>query len=1384
MLKSLELFGFKSFADRTRLDFARGITCVVGPNGSGKSNVVDAIKWILGDQSPKSLRGKEMTDVIFNGATGRKPSGFAEATLTFDNSNGFLPVESREVQIGRRLWRNGDSEYLINRNPARLKDIRDLFMGTGAGSSAYSIIEQGRVAQILQANASARRAVFEEAAGVSRYKARKADAERKLERVAQNLLRLTDIVDEVEAQLNSVRSQAAKAARYRELSDELRRWWVGLTADDARHRSDQKADLQQQGVAHQQAIEQLNEQRLEMEQRLSAVEVEITDADDRIRTCERSAASFRAAIATKQATVTHQTNRWEELDADLVRLQQQRRMMARRTIAIDQELDSATAEANQFREEFDQRCSTLAAADEEIAQTKRRIGERKSQVEAARAHILQLTRNASVAGQQSETYRSQRIAAQEAVTDTQQELADLEEDLATQQADVQRKELACQESRAHVAELEQQLAALTQRQEELAAERHTCVQQLSEMREQRSASAARIGVLEDLESRQEGLGIGVKEILSRAHTSRHPPWNSILGSVADLLDTELENAALLEVALGPQSQLVVIRDLNLMMDYLAGGHVVISGRVGFLELHDETRRSTANQNKPSVVMVDPEDFHPGNTTPSADRSETDSGSDDTDESDDDEVWVDTLIELPEDFPDPPSVASAANLPADAPQTIGDILGKTTTPYDLRGREGVVTRADDLVQPASNAPGLARQLLADTWIVDSFETAKLLAAETGDRFRFVTLQGERLEQDGTVYVGTVRAEAALVSRRSELRRLKLELQRLDDRIATSTESLDKLESRLDSADSDRGECRREYQAARDRDAEYKAAYSDSQQQLTRLREDRQRLQAELARKKNECLQLDEAIEASERDRHQHEEQLRSSEAEIVKHEQRVLELTAELEHQQADRDKFRLDLAKQEERVTALDERKEQLLSEKQLRMQQREEVERRFLDAVGQRRKIVLQILNTRAKMDEDFLHQEDVLRESRELQRRKNVMRTNRSELLGRDTQIRNERRQRSEELHRCEMQIRDIDHQISSIAERLDEEYQMTVDEAVQSGASAVALLLQERDEQIGGRGSTATRNDDEPQATSPEDEDSTEIDAPEDLSDDTVDVAEDEEADLADNIDAVEDEQGDAEEESTAETAQSSLPVPDAEAYHLYRDEIEQRVARLRKKLKMMGHVNPESLNDLDELERRHGHLAAQLSDLVEAKTTLEDIVRRINHESRRMFQEAFESIRENFRELFRQLFGGGEADVVLEDPDDLLDCGIEILARPPGKELRSITLLSGGEKTLTAVALLLAIFRSRPSPFCILDEVDAALDEANVERFANVVKEFEDTTQFIMITHNKRSMTVATVMYGVTMEQSGVSKKMSVQFEDVSEDGEIRASAKSTDEEAAA
>ena len=373
MLKSLELFGFKSFADRTMFEFADGVTCVVGPNGSGKSNVVDALKWILGDQSPKSLRGKEMSDVIFNGSAGRKASNFAEATLTFDNSSGLLPTDSAEVQIGRRLYASGDSEYLLNRNAVRLKDIREMFMGTGAGTAAYSIIEQGRVDQILQANPTTRRLVFEEAAGISRFKARKAEAQRRLERVDQNLLRLRDIVDQLEARLNATRSQASRAAKYREYASEYEHLWTGLAADDYRDAVARSSSLEARLQERRSEINAVDLGLARCEKDLADFDAQAAKFDEQLRGFERERSLGREAIAGHETAVRHHADQQRELEAETQRLRVQRNRLRSQYQEAGRELDESTAKLSTIEREFNEQQAALSERNRRLSELANRL---------------------------------------------------------------------------------------------------------------------------------------------------------------------------------------------------------------------------------------------------------------------------------------------------------------------------------------------------------------------------------------------------------------------------------------------------------------------------------------------------------------------------------------------------------------------------------------------------------------------------------------------------------------------------------------------------------------------------------------------------------------------------------------------------------------------------------------------------------------------------------------------------------------------------------------------------------------------------------------------------------------------------------------------------
>ncbi|HEV7999259.1 MAG TPA: AAA family ATPase, partial [Planctomycetaceae bacterium] len=685
MLKSLEIFGFKSFADRIRFDFAPGTTGVVGPNGSGKSNVVDSIKWILGDQSAKSLRGKEMTDVIFNGASGRKPSAFAEATLTFDNSTGFLPVETAEVQIGRRISRNGEGEYLINRAPARLKDIRDLFLGTGAGSATYCIIEQGRVEQILQANASARRLVFEEAAGISRYKNRKIDAERKLERVDQNVARLTDIVDEVEAQLNAIRSQAVKAAKYRQVSEQLRELWLGLAADQYREQSAQLAEVEAQLATQNTSGAEWDSRIAEIQSALARVETEIARIDERLREAEGRRADLREESARHEATVRHQSSRIRELEADLVRLRRQRTSIESRGRDAEEGLENSRQQAARMDEELAARGAVLAERAREAADLAADVAARRKALEAERQSLLDKHRELNDAAHRQSVLNTQADELRVALAANRQQRAALERRIEQCSEEAARHGEQVAEAAAAVSQEREALDRLERERLALAGVQEQFHKTQADRREQRSAWRARKSVLEDLESRQDGLGLGVREILSRAASAKAEPWNQVVGSVADLFEVDLEWAPLIEIALGRRSVAVVVEDLGPFLDYLSRASVPLAGRVGFIP-------KTRTQSKSS-------------------RAE-----------------------------------KAARNPAarSVDRFLDGLAAEPATHVDLKSHHGVQCRADSLVRSSPKAPALAEQLLADAWIVDSVETAFALAAGPGRGCRFVTLQGELVE----------------------------------------------------------------------------------------------------------------------------------------------------------------------------------------------------------------------------------------------------------------------------------------------------------------------------------------------------------------------------------------------------------------------------------------------------------------------------------------------------------------------------------------------------------------------------------------------------------------------------------------------------------------
>ncbi|MDA0283460.1 MAG: chromosome segregation protein SMC [Planctomycetota bacterium] len=1282
MLKSLELFGFKSFADRTRFDFSRGITCVVGPNGSGKSNVVDAMKWILGDQSPKSLRGKDMTDVIFNGSANRKPSAFAEATLAFDNSKRILPIEAEEVTIGRRLWQNGDSEYLINGTTARLKDIKDAFMGTGASTSAYSIIEQGRVGQILQSNPQARRLIFEEAAGISRFRARKTEAIRKLERVAQNLLRLQDIVDQLESQLNSTRNQATKAARFREVSKELQSQWFGLAADDYRWMSARLNTLDARLVVTQAEIDELAEQQQQVELRLSSFDGELSQIDDQLRTAEREASATRESIVSQEATIRHETARLRESESEVIRLRRQKATMLSRLAVVNQELVAAQQELGHFDETFQAQQRAVEAHEAQSQQLTARYQASRTRIDERQAERTKLAEQVSQVRQQIALLEAQLVALNETCEKSIEQRDRLKLELRAAESELAGRQSAMDEVLEQSSEIRDTLKDIRARQKKLIADNEAEQKTLVEVRERRSASQARLTVLDDLEDRQEGIGIGVREILQRAKTSEFTPWNGIVGSVVDLLDVDLENAALLEVALGSRAQLIVLRDLDPMIEYLKRGSARIDGRVGFLGLDE--------------------------------------------------------------------VATAED--ADAQNEV----------VDLSADPDVIFRADQLVSSSCRHPELACRLLDTTWIVTDLDAANRLAVAEGVGHRFVTLQGELIDPDGTLYAGTLRGEASVLSRKSELRRLKNDLVRMDQQVATSEARIKGFSKQTLDIENELATAAERRDIVNERVTQQRSEFEGQQLVMTRLSEQHSAVNEvftattqQIAESQSELADSFDSLNVVEKTQSEANDEVARLEGELI-------EIELDRNRLMQEQTEARLKLARAGERRENLIAACGRLADEASMLTGTIEDVTRRLATFDDRGRTSILGVLNANASLSELAIRAEASATVVRTLALEKEHLRSVRSELVEEETTFRQQRRAIATRQHEEEIEARDMQHRLSTYGERIEEEYGLTLEEVVASGASAFRDYLIDR----GLIKGPDLADNDSGEASDSED-DSVEVDEGEDdFKDDEDDDSPEIEGDGEDVFET------DGAGLNALGEVHLTLKEIEGTSYDDVREELEEQVNRLRRRLKTMGNVNTDALRDLDELEEKFDHFNSQLLDLTEAKTTLEEIIRKINGESRRLFIESFSKIQIEFRELFRKLFGGGDGDLILEDPDDVLDCGIDIVARPPGKELRSISLLSGGEKTMTAVAMLLAIFKSNPSPFCILDEVDAALDDANVERYAGVVREFKEMTQFIMISHRKRTMTVADVIFGVTMEQSGVSKRLTISFEDVGEDGEFR------------
>jgi len=1190
-LKKLIAVGFKSFADRTEFEFDAVISCIVGPNGCGKSNVVDAIKWVLGEQSAKSLRGSEMMDVIFNGSSARRASGRAEVSLVFDNADGTLRPDAdaasgpppAEVSITRRLFRSGQSEYLINKTTCRLKDIREMFLDTGIGTKAYGVIEQGQVEGFLQGSHEERRNIFDEAAGISRYKARKKEALRKLERVEQNLLRLIDVLNEAGRQLRSIKYQAGKARSYQSYSERL-------TELKSLHFLSQYHQLSSKRLACQGKLDHGTDSLSAIATRIDQLSVACTAAEAEAEDLERNARELQVRIATVGGQITTwqersdaHAGRMEEYGNQIVTLAGRAEELEAKVATFQGELaqqgdDLTRTEALAL--EMNDRYESLHEAHQGAQMA---ISGLQAELEDEKNGTMDLIRRASQFHNEvhASTIRQDNLASQQTrLSGRAKEIADALGGLLVEQAQTQARhndvESTLEATKVRLAETNEENRRAIESEHEIQGELSTC-------REQRSALQSRAAALDEMQRRLEGVGKGVKRVLEARGKGQ---LACIRGMLGEFVHADVEHAPLIEAALGGADQQLIA------------------------ERYDEL---AAVRDDLAAVLGD---------NASA------------------QVWCIDRVAVPQDD------FTAAAHPA------------------------VLARAIDWVQFEDWLAPVIKRVLGRTLVVATLADAKAVADAAPAGYRFVTQAGEVVEADGRVRIGCANRGAGVVTRRSELADLKVRGGELDTRI---TELADQCQSA-------RGQCEhieRVLQGLRT------AVYEDSME-LTTCKGRLEKTGDQIA-----SFQREEPVISKDL------EQVAVEAAAAVQAEQDARQKAEELE---------RLNIERQEH-IQILDAR---IVAARQELSTQREEITEAKV-ARGQAAEKARALKDARAALTRQCEQM------TRDMTGARNEMELVRQRRIEAEAAIEKARGQ-IDELYTQHKALsndaEDVEESRTGIKQRVDEiranlSEQRKAHEKSGDDVNALRVRISEVDANIGN---LITR-------------------AAEDMGMDLMTLAEDYAHDDERDWDGV-----------AAE------------------------VRELDGKIKRLGNVNLDAITEQEELEARHNLYEGQIKDVQDSHKQLNELIKHLNHESRQLFIDTFEAVRENFQTLFRKLFGGGRADILLTDPDDVLESGIDIVVMPPGKELRSLSLLSGGEKTMTALALLFSIFKSKPSPFCLLDEVDAALDEANTERFAKLVREFNQTSQFIVITHAKRTMSMANVLYGVTMQERGVSKRISVRFED--------------------
>lgn len=1179
-LKRLEIQGFKSFADKVEFEFPSGITAIVGPNGSGKSNVVDGIRWVLGEQSVKNLRGSKMEDVIFAGSSDRRAIGMAQVSMTIDNSEHVLPLDFDEVTVTRRLYRSGESEYLINKSTCRLKDIHELFMDTGLGREGLSIISQGKVDEILTLKPEDRRGLIEEAAGIIKYKYRKREAERKLADTEENMIRIHDIISELSERLGPLGEQAEKASQYKEWKAELDQLEISLDVADIEKNKSKETDLLaekssiENHVANYAAQIAKNEAQLSEEKLAEQEEEEaISQLQQAFFLLQNDVERRQNEIQAAQAMDSHLTGQKQQAETELA-LQQQELHKLQGQIARHQveEADSKLAFEQQQQEV---RITEQQAAEDEQRglQLQQNVEEQKNQQfanlqEQARNHNeMQRLRQELSGGdkykERLEEKLSQLYEQQEQLQQQHKELAAADEE----QSQLQQRHL-------------QKIEAMEQQLEQRKHHQFVQQQELNKLQLSYQETISKGKALAELESSGEGYQYGVKSVLEQKNKGK---LEGIIGTVAQLIQVPREIEKAVETAMGVSLQNIVTENdsqAQAAIQYLKSQK---KGRATFLPLN-------------TVKGV---------------RSEED-------------------------------------------------LGK---------EKGVLGLAVDLISFDERYRQILQHLLGRIWIVENLVSAVDIGKKRGFSHRLVTLDGELITPGGALTGGNHgKDHGGLLARQRQISELTQRAEQLH-------QQMDERNGQLDVYYEQTNQHKLELESWKEERTAYVKVLAELHQQLEQSRREQQRINGEieleqlsLAEKNQELATAETALSQLQ----QQEQQLKHREVQLAEQ----LSQLQEQQQQHSQQAKERQEGLNQTRIQFATAQQRWQLLQEQFVEIEQRAA---QLAQQIAQKEDDLQGLLQQQQEKQQEIAdnqqyiqsHTVQLQEENRRLEQKKNA-RSQRREAMNRlEEQIRELRKlfdQVNEKKYQLDLELNRVQGFLNSTTRRLEQNFGLTFEAAV-----AISVKI--------------------------------------------------------DNW-----------------------------------SEAQKKIQQRKGQLRSLGEINFTAIEEFEQVNERLSFLTVQVADLQEAKQSLHKVIQEMEKIMAAKFQETYHEVNAYFSTVFENMFGGGKARLELSDPDDYLLTGIEIIAQPPGKKEQVLTLLSGGERAMTAIALLLSLLSVKPSPFCILDEIESALDDANVDRFARFIKEYSAKTQFLVISHRKGTMEAADTLFGIAMENKGVSRLMSVKISD--------------------